>query len=118
MADEQLEVLIRWEINALRDKLEDQKKDLRSMMIDRNTAALRVVALEKAGLPYPTDVEALETWDRRVGELLQEIEFTRNQIEAWVELLSDLDNPQTLLQIKPMIRTIELQPQQRRGPLP
>ncbi len=108
MSDE-LEVLIRWEIGALEDTLEDLKKELNTLMIDRNTAALRMIALESAGLPYPDDQDDLASLDLRVESLVSRIQSTRDQIKAWVHLLQNLDNPQIVSQIAPMIRTVELQ---------
>lgn len=108
MTDE-LEVLIHWEINELKDRLENLKKELRSLMIDRNTAALRVVAMENAGFPYPQDVEALETLDKKVEDSIAQVNSVRNQIEAWENLLRNFDDPAVQLQVKPMIRTVELQ---------
>ena len=107
MAD-QLEVLIQWEIDALQHKLEGLKKDLHSLMIDRNTAALRVIALENAGLPYPLDVEDLESLDQKVANMVQEIQFTNQQIDAWIRLFQNLNTTDVMQQVRPMIRTVEL----------
>ena len=106
---DQLEVLIHWEIGELEDQLENFKKDLHSLMIDRNTAALRVIALENAGVPYPSDIDSLEVIDKRVGDLVQKIQSTQNQLAAWSSLLQNLSDPQVQLQVGPMIRTVELQ---------
>ena len=105
---DQLEVLIHWEIGLLEDKLDELKKKLNTLMIDRNTAALRVIALQNAGLPYPSDVEGLETLDQRVANLVEEIRSTRRQISAWGELLGNLSDPSIQSQVGPMIRTVEL----------
>ena len=106
---DQLEILIHWEIGALEDKLDELKKELHTLMIDRNTAGLRVVALEFAKLPYPADVENLESLDRRVAEMVEKIKYTRRQVEAWETLLRNLDDPSIQQQVQPMIRTVELQ---------
>lgn len=105
---EQLEILIHWEIGALEDKLEELKKALHTLMIDRNTAGLRVVALESANLPYPADVEDLASLDRRVAEMVDKIKYTRRQMEAWESLLRNLNDPSVQQQVQPMIRTVEL----------
>ena len=106
---EQLEILIHWEIGALEDQLEDLKKELHTLMIDRNTAGLRVIALENANLPYPADVEDLESLDQRVAEMVEKIKYTRRQMEAWEMLLRNLSDPSIQRQVQPMIRTVELQ---------
>ena len=110
---EQLEILIHWEIGALEDKLEELKKELHTLMIDRNTAGLRVVALEFAQLPYPSDEETLESLDQRVAEMVEKIQYTRRQMEAWETLLRNLDDPSIQQQVQPMIRTVELQSRSR-----
>ena len=111
MTDE-LEVLIHWEINELKDRLEALKKDLRSMMIDRNTAALRVVAMDNAGFSYPEDIENLESWDSKVEETISQVNSIRKQLSAWEGLLRNFHNPEVQIQVKPMIRTVELQQQE------
>jgi hypothetical protein len=105
---DQLEVLIHWEIGVLEDKLDELRKSLNTLMIDRNTAALRVIALNNAGLPYPTDVDGLESLDEQVGGLVEQIQFTRRQIAAWGVLLRNLSDPEIQRQVEPMIRTVEL----------
>ncbi len=105
---DQLEVLIHWEIGVLEDKLDEYRKDLNTLMIDRNTAALRVIALNNAGLPYPPDVEGLEALDQRVAILVDQMKFTRRQIVAWGNLLENLADPSIQQQVQPMIRTVEL----------
>jgi recombinational DNA repair ATPase RecF len=105
---DQLEVLIHWEIGVLEDKLDEYRKNLNTLMIDRNTAALRVIALNNAGLPYPSDVEGLESLDQRVATLVEQIKFTRRQIVAWGNLLENLTDPSVQQQVQPMIRTVEL----------
>jgi hypothetical protein len=108
MSDE-LEILIRWEIGVLDDQLEELKKELRTLMIDRNTAALRMIAMERAGLPYPSHSDDLPSLDLRVGKLIQDIQGIKKEISAWKNLLENIDRPDLAQQIKPMIRTIELQ---------
>jgi hypothetical protein len=106
---EELEILIRWEIGTVLDQLEGLKKELRALMIDRNTAALRVVAMENAGLPYPPSQDDLASLDLRVEKLTQEIHSLQQQLSAWKNLLADIDRPDIAMQIRPMIRTVELQ---------
>jgi hypothetical protein len=106
---EELEILIRWEIGTLQDQLEELKKELRTLMIDRNTAALRVVAMDNAGLPYPSSQDDLASLDIRVEKLTSEIQSIQQQLSAWRNLLTDIDRPDIAMQIKPMIRTVELQ---------
>ncbi len=105
---DQLEVLIHWEIGVLEDKLDELKKNLNSLMIERNTAALRVIALKNAGLPYPSDVEGLDALDQRVVDLVDQIKSTRRQIAAWDNLLNNLADTSIQQQVLPMIRTVEL----------
>ena len=105
---EELEILIRWEIGVLEDQIDALKKELRTLMIDRNTAALRVVAMENAGLPYPSDQDDLASLDLRVEKLTQDIQATQEQISAWKDLLGAINRPDVATQIQPMIRTVEL----------
>ena len=106
---EELEILIRWEIGVLGDRLDEVKKELRTLMIDRNTAALRLVAMENAGLPYPKDQDDLASLDRRVENLTTDIQSMQLQIQAWQDLLTAINRPEVATQIQPLIRTVELQ---------
>ncbi len=106
--DDEISILIRWELKELEEQLKKLKSELDTLMIHRNTAALRIIALQKAGLPYPADVDDLESLDRMVEEKVTRVKSTRHQISAWQSLLQDLANPQVQLEIKPIIRTIEL----------
>ena len=113
---EELEILIRWELGVLEDRLDEVKKELRTLMIDRNTAALRLVAMENAGLPYPEDQDDLASLDLRVEKLTSDIQSMQQQITAWKDLLTAINKPEVASQIQPLIRTVELQ--QKREPPP
>ncbi len=106
--DDEISILIRWELNELREKVKRLRDELNTLMIHRNTAALRTVVLQKAGLPYPGDVDDLNTLDEMVEKKVLEIKFVKRQITAWETLMSDLNNPQIQNELRPAIRTIEL----------
>jgi hypothetical protein len=105
-----LEVLIHWEIGELEERLEGLKKELRSLMIDRNTAALRMVAMDSVGFAYPDRTISLEELDTKVEKIVAEVKSIRDQIGAWENLLKNFGHPDIQAQIRPMIRTVELQP--------
>ena len=65
--------------------------------------------MENAGLTYPANQDDLPSLDFRVEKLIEEIQSNQRQLVAWKNLLQDINRPDVSTQVKPMIRTIELQ---------